>query len=148
MKIKFNAMRKFILILIFATLSCKGQEVKKIDLSGESEMNYIFARISNSKPNSKWLYNYGLHVNIFKLSDSKATPKGQFKEYHGSLVSYLVSIAPDGDYYVWSKLYKIEGLLNPKIIEIKELTYPKFLIKIEHGSYNNRLTDLIEIIGK
>ena len=56
MKIKFNVMRKFILILIFATLSCKGQEVKKIDLSGESEMNYIFARISDSKPNSKWLY--------------------------------------------------------------------------------------------
>ena len=49
MKTKFNAMRKFVLILIFATLSCRGQEVKKIDLSGESEMNYIFARISNSE---------------------------------------------------------------------------------------------------
>ena len=47
------------------------------------------------------------------------------------LSSYLVSVIPDGDYYSYSKLYKIEGLYNPKVIEIKETQgLFKFIIKI------------------
>ena len=43
----------------------------------------------------------------------------------------MISIAPDGNYYTWSKLYKIEALVNPKILEIKETKYPNFILKIE-----------------
>jgi hypothetical protein len=141
-------MKKFILLLILANISCKGQEAKKIDLSNKSEMNYIFARISNSKPTSKWIYNYGLHINIFKLSDSKATKKSLFEGYDGIVASYMISIAPDGNYYTWSKLYKIEALVNPKILEIKETKYPNFILKIEEGFYDNRKVRKFKIVGR
>ena len=126
----------FILLYFFTLNSCKSQEILVKDLANEVDMNYIFARINPTQISSTSLYNNGLFVNIYKLSDSKITPE-KFKE--DFLSSYLVSVIPDGDYYSYSKLYKIEGLYNPKIIEVKETQgLFNFIIKIEFGIYNNR----------
>jgi hypothetical protein len=122
--------------------------VKKIDLSSYQEMNYIFARIHNSKPISKEFYKGSLYATIFHLSDSKATPDSLFEGYDGMVSSYIISITPDGDYYSWSKLYKIEGLINPKILEIEETEYPNFAIKIEEGFFNNRKVINFKLVGK
>ncbi|MGX1022966.1 hypothetical protein ACSSV5_000108 [Psychroflexus sp. MBR-150] len=54
------------------------------------------------------------------------------------LQSLFISVKPDGDYYSWSKLFKIEGVLNPEIITINELKYPKFEIVIKFGNKNDR----------
>ena len=117
------------ILLIFFFISCKAQKIK--DLSENKEMNYIFARTSKNVI-VKELYNRGLFVTIFQLSDSKATPDEYMEDF---LSSYMISVVPDGDYYSHSKLYKLEGLIIPKIIEIKESVYPKFIIKIEYGSF-------------
>jgi len=108
-------------------------------------MNYVFARIY-TKSKTKELYNKGLFVTIYKMSDSKATPKERIEDF---LSSYIISVRPDGDYYSYSKLYKIEGLIIPKIIEIKETVAPNFSIKIEHGSYrdNKRKMEIFEFEG-
>ena len=135
----------FILLYFFTLNSCKSQEISVKDLANEVDMNYIFARINPTQISSTSLYNNGLFVNIYKLSDSKITPE-KFKE--DFLSSYLVSVIPDGDYYSYSKLYKIEGLYNPKIIEVKETQgLFNFIIKIEFGIYNNRQIQNFELEG-
>jgi hypothetical protein len=135
----------FILLYFFTLNSCKSQEILVKDLANEVDMNYIFARINPTQISSTSLYNNGLFVNIYKLSDSKITPE-KFKE--DFLSSYLVSVIPDGDYYSYSKLYKIEGLYNPKIIEVKETQgLFNFIIKIEFGIYNNRQIQNFELEG-
>ena len=135
----------FILLYFFTLNSCKSQEILVKDLANEVDMNYIFARINPTQISSTSLYNNGLFVNIYKLSDSKITPE-KFKE--DFLSSYLVSVIPDGDYYSYSKLYKIEGLYNPKVIEVKETQgLFKFIIKIEFGIYNNRQIQNFELEG-
>ena len=139
-------MRKLLFILILTVTACQSQNGKVIELSDNSEMNYIFARISLRKPIFKELYNRGLFATIFQISDSRITPE-DFSEGHEFLSSYIVSMSPDGDYYTNSRLYKIEGLANPKIIEIKETTYPKFIIKIEHGVYDKRKIETFEFEG-
>jgi len=63
------------------------------------------------------------------------------------LSSYFISVTTDGDYYSGSKSFKIEGVYNPKIIEIKESSFPKFSVKIEHGPAKKRKTVLIEFEG-
>tara|TARA_R110001583_G_scaffold147991_2_gene299976 strand:- start:5698 stop:6051 length:354 start_codon:yes stop_codon:yes gene_type:complete len=115
-------------------------------MSRNEEMNYIFARIYPENIIRKELFKNGLYVTIFKISDSKVTPEN-FSEGDEFLQSYMISVTPDGDYYTNSKLYKIEGLCNPKILEIKETTFPKFLIKVEHGLFNDRKTKLFELEG-
>ena len=79
-------------------------------------MNYLFARIAPKLTINKELYKESLYITIYQLSDSKATPENFFDGYDGTLASFIVSIIPDGDYYTRSKLYKIEGFLNPKIL--------------------------------
>ena len=110
-------------------------------------MNYIFSRIDYTKGIiNKELYNRGLFVTVFEISDSKATPKERMEDF---LRSYIISVTPDGDYYSYSNLYKIEGLIIPKVLEIKETTAPNFSIKIEHGSYrdNKRKIEIFEFEG-
>ena len=135
----------FILLYFFTLNSCKSQEILVKDLANEVDMNYIFARINPTQISSTSLYNDGLFVNIYKLSDSKITPEKFMEDF---LSSYLVSVIPDGDYYSYSKLYKIEGLYNPKIIEVKETQgLFNFIIKIEFGIYNNRQIQNFELEG-
>lgn len=137
-------MKIFIPILfIFFFVNCKAQKIK--DLSSNQEMNYIFARIY-TKSITKELYDGILFVTIYEISDSNATPE-DFSEGEEFLYSYLISVIPDGDYYSYSKLYKVEGLINPKILEIKETIFPMFSIKIEHGDYKNRKIEVFEFEG-
>jgi len=142
-------MKKLVLILTLLTINCNSQELKVIELVEEeySEMKYIFARIVPEFTVQKELYKGGLFLTIFLISDSKATPEKIFPGTEEFLDSYFVSITEDGDYYSGSKLYKIEGLINPKILEIKETNYPKFYIKIEHGFNKNKRIKLFEFKG-
>ena len=132
-------MKKLVLILTLLTLNCNSQEGKVIELVEEeySEMKYIFARILPELTVQKELYNGGVFLTIFLISDSKATPEEFSPGTEEFLNSYFISITEDGDYYSGSKLHKIEGLINPKILEIKETKYPEFYIKIEHGFNKN-----------
>lgn len=133
-------MKKVIVILMIGFLNpiCFGQTGKIKDLSNDIEMNYIFARINPENIVIKKLYNSGLYVTIYQISDSKATPENFSEGTEEFLISYIISITEDGDYYTGSKLYKLEGLIYPENLEIKELVYPKFLVSIEHGFYNKR----------
>ena len=123
-----------------------AQEIRVLDLSDRTEMNYYFARIEHNTTNSKWLYNGGLNINIFLMIDDRATPIEFLEDF---VSSYIISVTPDGDYYSWSKLFKIEGLYNPKILEIKEKEYaPYFTITIEYGDYNQREEKVFTLKGE
>jgi len=136
----------FILILCLTFWSCSSQEILVKNLDDNSEMNYIFSRINPTTIYKDELYKGGLYITIYEMSDSKATPKERIEDF---LSSYIISVRPDSDYYSYSKLYKIEGLIIPKIIEIKETVAPNFSIKIEHGSYrdNKRKMEIFEFEG-
>ena len=143
-------MRRNILLFttIFLMLSCNAQqEVKIKDLSKNSDLNYIFARIECNSINIKKMYSGSFFVKTFIMSDSKITPENFSEGTEEFLESIFVSIIPDGDYYTSSKLFKIEGLISPEIIEFKELQYPKFGLRIEYGNYNNRRIEFIEFEG-
>ena len=133
----------FMIILLFCVNS-KAQKVVIKDLSNDEEMNYIFSRINSENIISKELYNRGMFVTVYEISDSKSTPEEYMEDF---LSSYIISVSPDGDYYSNSKLYKIEGIYNPKILEIKESESPKFLLKIEYGIQNKRKFEVFEFIG-
>jgi len=142
-------MKKIIIffLLSLSFLNCSiSQKLKVEDVSDNLDLNYILANIWTNSVNEE-LWNGGQYIKVFKMNDSKATPEGYFEGYDGVLESLLISAMPDGDYYTLSKLYKIVGILNPKIIEIKENNFPKFSVKIEHGPAKNRKTELIEFGG-
>tara|TARA_R110000868_G_scaffold411447_3_gene704013 strand:+ start:615 stop:1013 length:399 start_codon:yes stop_codon:yes gene_type:complete len=124
--------------------NCNAQRMQIIDMSSNKEMNYIFSRINPTNILKEELYNGGLYVNIYQMSDSKVTSKEFMEDF---LSSFIISVSPDGDYYSNSRLYKIEGLYNPKILDIKESTSHKFLLKIEYGSYDDRKTEVLEFEG-
>ncbi|MDG2193550.1 MAG: hypothetical protein P8K77_01590 [Polaribacter sp.] len=142
-------MRKLILILMIMTINCQAQKDKIIEMTGEgySEMKYIFARIVPELTIEKELYKGGMYVTIFLMTDPKVTPEDFSPGTEQFLDSYIVSITEDGDHYTGSKLYKIEGFVNAKILEIKESTYPNFTIKIEYGEFKNRKTKIFKLKG-
>ncbi|MBN4047103.1 hypothetical protein JYU05_01000 [bacterium AH-315-P13] len=143
-------MKKVIALFVFSffLLSCSSQEILVRNLDYNSEMNYIFSRINPTTIYKEGLYNGGVFVTVYKMSDSKTTPE-DYSEGHEFLSSLIISVTPDGDYYSYSKLYKIEGLIIPKVLEIKETTAPNFSVKIEHGSYrdNKRKTKTFNFKG-
>ena len=134
-------------MILLSTISCQAQrrEVKVIEFNKQyDDMKYIFARISPSKSILKELYNGGLFARIFQLSDSKVTPTEYMEDF---LSSYIISVTEDGDYYTESKLYKIEGMYDPKVLEVKETNYPSFIIKIEYGPNNKKEVKNFELKG-
>lgn len=135
----------FILSLFF--LSCNSQNFIIEDLSNEAEMNYVFANVLKDSIIKRELWNGGQFITIFTIFDSKATPENYFEGTDEVLSSLLISAVPDGDYYTNSKLYKVKGLYNPKIIEVAQMDFPKFSVKIEHGSYNKRKIEVFEFNG-
>jgi len=139
-------MKKAIFITTFwlSFLSCSSQEAVLRNLDYNSEMNYIFSRINPYDIFNKELYNGGLYVKIFLMSDPKVTPKKYMEDF---LSSYIISVSPDGDYYSNSRLYKIEGVYNPKIVEIKEDLSLKFSINIEHGFHDKRKIETFILEG-
>lgn len=128
-------------------LSCKAQKVVVKDISNNVDMNYLFARLDSKDIFNQELWNGGQYVKVFKISDSKATPENYFEGTDEVLTSLIISTVPDGDYYTNSKLYKIEGLCNPTILEIKEEEQFRFSIKIEYGAFNEREVEVFELVG-
>lgn len=114
-----------------------------IDISKEKNANYILSNIIFDKTYEKKLWNGAIYLKSYTITDSKATSKDFSEGSDEILSSVLISLTPDGDYYTNSNLYKIEGICNPKIIEITELSYPEFSIKIEYGNNNNRITEVV-----
>ena len=136
-----------IVIMSFMALSCKAQySAKLIDLSENAETNYIVANILRIVSQDE-IYGGGMFVKTFLMSDSKATPEGLFEGTDTNLSSLLISVIPDGDYYSHSKLYKIEGMVGPKVLGVIENEHPKFSIKIEHGFINERKIENFEFDG-
>ena len=137
----------FLIAVLGAVLGCNAQQ--KYDLSNsEVKMNYIFSRMYNEKPLHKDLFNKSLFLSVYKFSDSKISKGNIISGTDESLDSYLISLSPDGDGYSASKLYKIEGVYNPKIIEIKEGKYPLFTITVAHGTVGNRKTESFQFKGE
>lgn len=118
-------------------LNCKAQG-ELIEMTANNDLNYYFSNISEVNLKNHSLFSRAMFVNVYTVNDPKATPDNYFEGYDGILQSLFIAVKPDGDYYSWSKLYKIESILNPKIITINELKYPEFEIVIEFGNKNNR----------
>jgi len=147
-------MKKVVIIILFLnTISCNAQQAILEDLSGYEEMNYTFASITSTgivkqEKIKKRLFGGGLYINVYEMIDSKSTPNNYSPDTHENLTSFIVSVVGDDDLaYIPGKLYKITGMYNPKILEIKEAKYPKISIKIEHGSFDNRKTEAFELKG-
>lgn len=116
--------------------TCKAQQ-KIIELRSDIESNYLISNITKCHALSKEMFNGSFYINIFELSDSKITPENN-QETEELWSSFLISAVPDGDYYTFSTINKIEGVFNPEFLGVKELEYPNFEISIEHGFYNKR----------
>ncbi|AOW09796.1 hypothetical protein [Flavobacterium gilvum] len=134
-------------VLSFFFLNCKSQNLKVKNLEKKVELNYVIANLQIDNTVQKELWDRSQFIKIFTISDSKATPKGLFEGTDEVLSSLIISATPDGDYYTKSKLYKIEGINNPKITEIKEGKFPEFSITIEHGFYDKRKSETFKFKG-
>ena len=133
-------MKKSLLTLtLLVFLSCKSQNIIVKDLSKNNNLNYYFSRINLNESFNRSLFKESLFLNIFILSDPKTTSNKSISEGTEEFFSScFISISPDGEYYTTSKLIKIENIVNPKILDIYEGTYPYFYIKMEYGNYNKR----------
>jgi len=125
-------------LLFQSEISCKAQEGVIIEMSKDNVANYLLANIKEINYSFHELYDRSFFINVYTLDDSMATSKSSFQEYDGILKSILVSVIPDGDYYVQSKLFKIEGLENPVILGITEKGYPEFILSVETGAADKR----------
>ena len=120
---------------IIMIYSCSAQRVK--ELTEQNNTIYILANIYKVNYSFYSLYN-SFFVNVYSVHDSRVTLDKDFEGTDEVLSSILVSVFPDGDFYETSKLFKIERVLDPKVIEIKETTFPKFIISIEDGLASDR----------
>ncbi|MFA7616900.1 MAG: hypothetical protein WCY16_10010 [Weeksellaceae bacterium] len=118
------------------------------DLSADNSSNYILSNINKVDYLNDELYNGSLFVSVFTMSDSRLNPEGLFNGTDEVLSSVLISIIPDGDYYTSSKLYKIEGLVAPEILQITETQYPELVITVESGFYKDRKQISYTLEGK
>lgn len=134
----------FIAVLLVHT-NCMAQ-LK--DLCADNSSNYILSNINKVDYLNDELYNGSLFVSVFTMSDSRIDPKGLFNDTDEVLSSVLISIIPDGDYYTSSKLYKIEGLVAPEIVQITETQYPDLVITVESGFYKDRKQISYTLDGK
>ena len=124
--------------LVFTNCLAQNKVIQNLD--SKVELKYVLANINLDETKAVSLWNGGQYIKIYKIKDSKATPANEFNGYDGVLESIYISSMPDGDYYTSSALYKIEGLLNPKIIDVKEGDEFKFIISLEHGPAKDRKT--------
>ncbi len=128
----------FILFILFQ-IGCFGQKPIIKDLSKETLSNYFLANIyETNKLSFEEIYKGAFFLRIYKMTDPKATPENYSEGTHEVVSSILISVVPDDVDYTTSKLYKIEMLSNPKIVEIKETTYPEFVVSIESGIKTKR----------
>ena len=127
-------MKKLLILYTIIISSICSAQIKEIS---DSYSNYILATIYRTDYLNYQIYNRSLFLNIFSINDSKGTSTDSFNETDEVLQALIISVSPDGDYYTTSKLYKIDELIFPKIVEINETKYPEFIIKIETGMNNN-----------
>ncbi len=144
-------MKKILLTLgLLFCFSCKAQIPLVENLSSEKNMNYTFALIDLKSIVTKELYDEALYITVYKIYDPIATPKDfNPTDGHDVLDSYIISLK-SSDTYINSndsRLFKIKGVYNSKILEIKEISYPKFSIKIEYGVFNKRKVKSFEFTG-
>ena len=104
------------IIIVFFISTCKLQSQEVIEKSGEN-INYIFANIYWDDIIVEELSTN--HVTLIKQADPENTPADYFEGTGEVLVDLLISIVNTGEFST-SKLYSIEQLNNPEIIEIKE----------------------------
>lgn len=129
-------MKKLLILYTIIISSICSAQIKEIS---DYYSNYILATIYRTDYLNYQIYNRSLFLNIFSINDSKGTSTDSFNETDEVLQALIISVSPDGDYYTTSKLYKIDELIFPKIVEINETKYPEFIIKIETGMNNNRI---------
>lgn len=122
-----------------------AQEFKLKDLTGDSRANYFFANIQSVEFLSYPVFERALFINTILIFDSEATPADYFEGTDQVLSSILISIRQDGDYYTESKLYKLEGLENPKILAIHEGVFPEVIVEVEYGKKNKKKTVRIRL---
>ena len=137
-----------LVIAINVPLFSFAQQVKLKDLTGDSKANYFFANIQSVEFLSHPLFERALFINAYLIYDSEATPTDYFEGTDEILSSILISIRPDGDYYIESKLYKMEGLENPKILAIQEGVFPDVIVEVEYGKKNKRKTERIRLTSE
>jgi len=126
-----------LIALVFHSVTL-AQKIEVKDISKDSSVSYILANINKQNYTFYKLYNGSFFINIFTMTDPKATKEGVFEETDEILLSILISVVSDGDYSINNKLFKIEGLVNPKIVEIQETKFPGFNIAVESGFFNKR----------
>lgn len=134
----------YLSLFLFARASF-AQEIKFKDLSEDSKTNYFLANIQRVEYLSYPLFERAIFINAFLIDDSEATPTDYFEGTDEVLSSILISIIPDGDYYTESKLYKVEGLENPKILAIHEGLFPEVIVEVEYGRKNKKKTERIRL---
>ncbi|SFO33180.1 hypothetical protein SAMN04488519_105294 [Algoriphagus ornithinivorans] len=149
MKKYLNRNMAITLVLAFnVPLFSFAQQVKLKDLTEDSKANYFFANIQNVEFLSYPLFERALFINAILIYDSEATPADYFEGTDEVLSSILISIRPDGDYYTESKLYKLEGLENPKILAIQEGVFPDVIVEVEYGKKNKRKTERVRLTSE
>jgi hypothetical protein len=134
----------YLSLFLFARASF-AQEIKFKDLTEDSKTNYFLANIQRVEYLSYPLFERAIFINAFLIDDSEATPTDYFEGTDEVLSSILISIIPDGDYYTESKLYKVEGLENPKILAIHEGLFPEVIVEVEYGRKNKKKTERIRL---
>lgn len=129
-------------IILLSCTSCKSQSIEILDISNKKELNYIVANIDISNIKKESLYNDAFFITIFQMYDLKVNYDTETDEVFKSI---LISISPDGDYYTNSKLLKIENLIKPKILSIKQVEYPNIVLNVEYGNFKDRSVKNISI---
>ncbi|WGK64278.1 hypothetical protein [Croceiramulus getboli] len=132
------------IVMVSQGLTLQAQMAKVDEIYSPKELSYILSNIQVEKISSKVFYHGGIYAKAYPISDSKATQETTFEGYDGVLMSYYFSFTPDGDYYSSSRLYKIEGLLDPQLIdwmELKEADQLQIKVIIEHGPALERISD-------
>lgn len=129
-------------IILLSCTSCKSQSIEILDISNKKELNYIVANIDISNIKKESLYNDAFFITIFQMYDLKVNYDTETDEVFKSI---LISISPDGDYYTNSKLLKIENLIKPKILSIKQEEYPNIVLNVEYGNFKDRSVKNISI---
>lgn len=139
-----------LIIILLLCINCKGQQPLIEDLSNNSELNYIFSFLEPQKVIYKEFYNQFLFIRIYPIDDWLSTPNN-FSPTDGEdvLGSYFISVKTADSYSNINKgkLFKIEGMYNSKILEVKESKYPFFTIKVEYETEGKKRIKIYKFKG-
>jgi hypothetical protein len=110
-------MKKIFLILsVLSLLVCNAQDTKVVDYEQYDNLPYVLANIDLKKTVEKALFKNAFFIKAFVISDTKLKNHSVGEILH----SIYITTNQDGP-YIKGKLYKIVGLINPKILSIEEV---------------------------